>query len=114
MTIGTIELSLFDHVHRFNAGDEFGNTMKFFESQHGPRSALDGSVVLFHKIVQIFRLAQRDFLPLSAIRLFTAAVLAPLLSMVIFSGTSCNPIARSNKRRVAAWSRLAVSKRFKT
>ncbi|MET3120022.1 hypothetical protein AAKU64_004270 [Undibacterium sp. GrIS 1.8] len=35
--------------------------MKFFESQHGSRSALDGSVVLFHKIVQIFRLAQRDF-----------------------------------------------------
>ena len=57
----TIELSLFNHVHRFNAGDEFGGTMKFFESQHGSRSALNGSVVLFHKIVQIFRLAQRDF-----------------------------------------------------
>jgi len=47
-------------VHRFNAGDEFGGTMKFFKSQHESRSALNRSVVLFHKIVQVFRLAQRD------------------------------------------------------
>lgn len=56
-----VELPLFDHVHGFVAGDEFGRAAELLESQHGSRSALDGPVVLFYKIVQIFRLAQRDF-----------------------------------------------------
>jgi putative transposase len=44
--------------------------------------------------------------PLSATKLLTAAVFAPLLSIVIFSGTSCRSIACSKKRRAAAASRL--------
>ena len=38
----------------------------------------------------------------SALTLSMAAVLAPLLSIVIFSGTSCRLMARSKKRRAAA------------
>jgi len=102
LTIGTIELSLFDHVLRLNAGDEFGGIMKFFESQHGSWSALDSSVVLFHKIVQIFRLARRDF----PIAVDDQAVRCLGISAALvddnFSGTSCNPIARSKKLRAAA------------
>ena len=102
MAIGTIELSLFDHVHRFNAGDEFGGTMKCFESQHGSRSALDGSVVLFHKIVQIFRLAQRDFQAAVGDQAVHCRSISAALVDSNFSGTSCNPIARSKKLRAAA------------
>ncbi len=40
-----------------------------------------------------------------------AAVLAPLLSMVTYSGKSCRLMARSRKRRAAAISRLAVSRK---
>ena len=54
-------LSLFYHVHCFNAGDVFGGTMKFFKSQDRSRSALKSLEVLFYNIVQVFRLAQRDF-----------------------------------------------------
>lgn len=46
--------------------------------------------------------------PLSAIRPRTAAVLAPLLSIVMLAGTSCRSIARSKKRCAAATSRWEV------
>ena len=49
--------------------------------------------------------------PESARRPAIAAVLAPLLSMVIFSGTPCRSIARSKKRRAAAQSRCARSRK---
>jgi hypothetical protein len=49
--------------------------------------------------------------PLSATSARTAAVLAPLLSMVIFFGTSCRSIARSKNRRAAATSRWAVKRK---
>ena len=47
----------------------------------------------------------------SALTLWIAAVLAPLLSMVIFWGRSCRLMARSRWRCAAALSRLAVSKK---
>ena len=47
----------------------------------------------------------------SAFTLSVAAVLAPLLSIVIFSGTSCRLMARSRKRRAAALSRFGCEKK---
>ena len=48
---------------------------------------------------------------LATLTLSMAVVLAPLLSMVIFSGRSCSLIARSKNRRAAALSRLAVNRK---
>ena len=47
----------------------------------------------------------------SALKLSSAAVLAPLLSIVIFSGTPCWPVALHRNRNAALRSRLAVSRK---
>jgi len=54
MVFGTIKLPLADHVHGFNASDEFGCAVEAFESEHLLSSALHGSVVLLDEVVQIF------------------------------------------------------------
>ncbi len=45
---------------------------------------------------------------MSAWTLWMAEALAPLLSMVIFSGKPCRPMARSRNHLAAAWSRWAM------
>ena len=54
-----IELTLPDHVHQLNAGNENACAAKGLESGHGPHDALDGPVV-FHDVVQVFALTQFD------------------------------------------------------
>ena len=49
--------------------------------------------------------------PLSAHMSRIAAVLAPLLSIVIFSGTPCRPMARLKKHLAAARSRCVRSRK---
>lgn len=63
MTIWAGQLPLADHVHGLDAGDDLGRRPERLEAQHGPGAPLDGSVVLFDKVVQVLRLAQLDAHP---------------------------------------------------
>ena len=110
LPFGTVELPLADHVHGFDTGDYPGSRTEVFESEHRPSSPFDGVVILLNKVIQILRLAQFNGLTYSVDQAM-GSLLAPLLSMVIFSGTSCSTIARSKNRGAAALSRLAVSRK---
>ncbi len=57
---GTVELSLLDHVHRLDAGNQDARAAKGLESEHRPHDPLDGPMVLFDDVVEVFRLAQLD------------------------------------------------------
>ena len=46
------QLSFLDHVHEFDPDERVLGCVKRFEPQHGPCHPLDGSMVLFHDIVQ--------------------------------------------------------------
>ena len=65
------------------------------------------SMMLFRYLIRRTLMSTSE----SARTLSIAAVLAPLLSMVIFSGTPFKSMARSRNRRAAATSRLAVSRK---
>ncbi|MGF6291519.1 hypothetical protein OKW50_006871 [Paraburkholderia youngii] len=47
-------------MHEFNAAQQDAGTTKNLESQHGPGTALDRPMVLFHDIVEILGLADPD------------------------------------------------------
>jgi hypothetical protein len=60
LAYSAIELALLDHVHQLNAGNEDACAAKGLESEHGPHDALDRAVVLFHDMIGVLALAQRD------------------------------------------------------
>ena len=51
-----VHLPLGDRMHEFNAAQQDAGTAKILESEHGPGTALDRPVVLFHDIVEILGL----------------------------------------------------------
>jgi hypothetical protein len=53
-------LSFLDHVHEFDPDQSVLSCSKRFEPQHRPCHALYGSMVLFHNIIKVFYLADRD------------------------------------------------------
>src|ERR1017187_1396943 len=67
--------------------------------------------VLLDDVVQVLCTPQFVSAPESARMFLIAAVLAPLLSILIFSGTPLRSMARSRNRRPAETSRLAVSRK---
>jgi hypothetical protein len=54
--------------------------------QHRPYQLLDGSIVLSDDIVEVFDLTDLNPVSVSAVWFSSIAVLAPLLSIVTFSG----------------------------
>ena len=54
------ELPLFDHVHRLNGVEDDACATKNLKFQHRPNDPLDRAMILLHRIVEIFDLAQLD------------------------------------------------------
>jgi hypothetical protein len=50
------QLTLPDHVHEFDAGKCHRGRPEGFETQHRPQQPLDGSMVLFDDVVEVFDL----------------------------------------------------------
>ena len=84
-----------------------------FEPKHRIYDALDRPMILLDEVIEGTSTVavQCPSRQASSLTLLMAAVLAPLLSMVIFFGTPCRFMARSEKRRAAALSRSAVSRK---
>ena len=57
--VGTVHLPLAAHVHGFDSGDDDSCTPKRLEAQHRPGDPLDGPVVLFDDVVEVFALAHQ-------------------------------------------------------
>jgi hypothetical protein len=53
-------LALADHVHEFDAGNGCCSRSKRFKTEHWPHHSLDGTVVLFDDVIQIFDLTDFD------------------------------------------------------
>jgi hypothetical protein len=96
------QLAFPDHVHEFDAGKCRRGRTKGLEPQHRPYQPLDGSMILFDDVVEVFDLADLDACLSFGMWLSIAAVLAPLLSIVIFSGVPFLLIAL-RKNLSAAW-----------
>lgn len=60
MASGAVHLPLANHVHGFDAGDENAGTPEWLEAQHRPGDPLDGPVVLFDDVVEVFVLTHQD------------------------------------------------------
>lgn len=54
------ELALADHVHELDAGENGAGGAERFEVEHRPSHPLDGAVVLFDSVVEVFDLAHQD------------------------------------------------------
>jgi hypothetical protein len=48
------QLALPDHVHEFEAGQRHGGGPEGLEPQHRPHQPLDGSMILFDDVVEVF------------------------------------------------------------
>ena len=59
-----MELSLANHVHELDPGQDLGGRSKGFETEHGSGDAFDGAVILLDDIVEVFDLTNlhRNFL----------------------------------------------------
>ena len=60
--IGSVdcELALADHVHEFDAGEHAVGGAERFEVEHRPSHPLDGAMVLFDDVVEVFDLVHHD------------------------------------------------------
>lgn len=47
-------LTLANHVHEFDPGQDFGGRSKGFETEHGSGDAFDGSVILLDDVVEVW------------------------------------------------------------
>ena len=54
------QLSLANRMHDFNPRNRTARRPKRFEAEHGMREAFDRSMVLLHKVVKIFGVANDD------------------------------------------------------
>ena len=68
-------------------------------------------MILFDDVLEVFDLTDLDAPSVFALWLSIAAVLAPLLSIVIFFGVSFHLIALRKNRSAALRSRMAVSRK---
>lgn len=100
-----------DHLHGFDGGDDRGCRPELCEAQHWPDAPLDGAMVLLDEVVQVLRLASLDGHAVIVDQVVYRHGVGIALSIVIFRGASCKAIARSKKRRAAALSRVAVSRK---
>jgi hypothetical protein len=64
VTLAEFELSLLDPMHESDAGDRHRGAAKARQSKHWTQTKFDGSMLLFARIVQIFR--RSYFGPLAA------------------------------------------------
>ena len=83
MVFDGAELAFANHVHDLDAGDQDSGAAKGLESEHRPGDVFDGSMVLFDDLLRYFDWRISMARPLSAWMLTMAAVLKPLLSMMI-------------------------------
>ena len=51
------QLAFANRMHNFHTGDRTAGRPKGFETQHGAHNPLHCSMVLLHKVIQIFRVA---------------------------------------------------------
>ena len=51
-----MELSLPNHVHELDPGQDLGGRSKGFETEHGSGDAFNGAVILLDDIVEVFDL----------------------------------------------------------
>ena len=60
--IGSVdcELALADHAHEFDACEHAVGGAKLFEVEHRPGYPLDGAMVLFDDVVEVFDLVHQD------------------------------------------------------
>jgi LuxR family maltose regulon positive regulatory protein len=79
--------------------DDLGCRPERLEPKHRPDPAFDGSVVLLDEVVQILDWRSSMATPLSATKPCTAAALAPLLSIVIFSDVPVDGALEERSRR---------------
>ena len=86
MGFGTVELPFLDHVHRLDAGNEDARAAKGFEPDHQPHDPL-ARWSCSTMLSRYFDWRSPMSAPESACMPSMAAVLAPLLSTVIVSGT---------------------------
>lgn len=63
-------------------------TPKRLESEHDAGDSFDGSMVLLDDVVEVFALTHQDIDEGINLDTFYGCCVAPLLSIVIFSGTS--------------------------
>ena len=52
-----MELSLANHVHELDPGQDLGGRSKGFETEHGSGDSFDGAVILLDDVVEVFDLA---------------------------------------------------------
>jgi hypothetical protein len=97
-------------MDQFDAGHDRLCPSKRFESQHRAYAAFDVAVILFNQIIQSLTVMVSSS-GLSALSVVSAAVLAPLLSIVTIAGAPWCRMALRKKRNAAAASRLAVSRK---
>lgn len=60
MAFEAFHLSLSDHVHRLDAGNQRSCAAERLEAEHRPHDAFDGPMVLFDDVVQVLRLTHLD------------------------------------------------------
>ena len=51
------QLALPDHVHQFDSGEGYSGGPEGFKTEHRSSLSLDGLVMLFNKVVEVFDLA---------------------------------------------------------
>src|SRR6204780_5919731 len=95
-------------MHELNASKGHGGRPEGLEPHHRSHLTLDRSMVLFDNIVEVLDLADLNLCVVRRVVALDRAVLAPLLSMVIFAGVPCWPVALYKKRKAALRSRFAV------
>ena len=60
MAVGRDQLAFLNHVHQLNAAQGPSGGIKILKPEHRSDNPLDGPVILFDDIVQIFDLANFD------------------------------------------------------
>ena len=106
------QLALANRVHHFNPRNRTPGRPKRLEAEHRVCDPLHRSMVLFHDIVEILALPDNDSCLVNLMVVINrAAVFAPLLSLVLFSGSPWVRIALWRKASAASRSRAGVSRK---
>ena len=105
------EMAFANNVHEFASCQDSLRRAKRLEAAHRPDYALNGTVILLHEIVEVFDLRDFDWEFSLRFSCSSAALLAPLLSIVTVLDTSLCRMALLKKRLADDASRFAVNKK---
>jgi hypothetical protein len=108
------EMALVTHPRQFDAGQHIVCCAKGLETHHWLSHAFDRPAVLLDDVVEVLDLPRGDLGSHGAVDLVDGALLAPLLSMAILSGTPFSCVAASKKpwRQVCHIVRSRKNRRF--